>query len=102
MSVDVVDDLHSAEDTAGALALVLEDMLNQTRDVDVDKAITAGLDIDRYRATRATALARVEGWQSYCRPSCGADGEAGKCESEDPTTCGCPCGHADLEEDDES
>lgn len=69
MSCDTVDDLHAAEDAVGAFHQALVEIL-------------AGLDPHTFAHL-------VE---PYCRPSCGfLDG--GECESEDPDTCGCPCGH---------
>lgn len=97
MSNDTVDDLHAAEDYAGSLAAALEELLALTRDVAIDAAVTAGLDLDRYRATRARGVALVDGWGDYCRPTCGAEGDpdSGECTDD---TCGCPCGHRDGSE----
>lgn len=37
----------------------------------------------------------VDRWDSYCRPTCGAEGDPLSEECEEGGTCGCPCGHAD-------
>lgn len=38
----------------------------------------------------------VEAWESYCRPTCGAEGDKNYDECEEGAdTCGCPCGHGE-------
>lgn len=85
MSADTVDDLHAAEDMAGTFANLL------------DRIVKAGhLNGDADLASHAiSAVAQMAG---YCRPTCGAEGDPeGECDSGDPSTCGCPCRHADAE-----
>lgn len=85
MSTDIVDDLHAAEDQAGAgrrlaehVSLVLEDR----------HALFTHDQIDEVRSLLA-ALS-----EPFCRPSCGfLDGR--ECESGGPDNCGCPCGHGE-------
>lgn len=102
MSDDTVDDLHAAEDMASSLAAVLEELLDLTRDTLVDNALTsrlASLDgaerVEQYRKARAVAVARVQEQADYCRPTCGAEGDADSDACTDDT-CGCPCGHTDA------
>lgn len=80
MSMDTVDDLHYAEDTAGTLAHHLRAVLD------------AGLDPDKLGPAWAQAETALGGFDEYCRPTCGArDGD----ECLEGDTCGCLCGHAD-------
>lgn len=69
MSCDTVDDLQYAEDKIGALRQALIEIL-------------AGADPRTFAHLTSP----------YCRADCGFI-EYGECESEDPDTCGCPCGH---------
>lgn len=83
MSVDVVDDLHAAEDMAGLLCSALEQLM----------AAEGGEPNENAEPVWVNARAAVEAWRSYCRPGCGADGVHEDCEDSDPECCGCPCIH---------
>lgn len=71
-------DLECSEDLAAALAHALTAMLDSECGFD---GTTAAID----------ALAEFSG---YCRPSCGYLDD-GECHTEDPTRCGCICGHTE-------
>ena len=78
MSADTVDDLHAAEDAAGALARSGRVVLDAWESGDLAGAVQ-GLAV------------HVEAWEQYCRPTCRWRSE-GECR-DDPGSCGCPCGH---------
>lgn len=90
MSADSVDDLHAAEDMAGTLAAALERLLDTAR--GYNPLVNEG-------EAGTTAKARLVEWDSYCRPTCGAEGDPVEAEEtcDEPDTCGCPCGHTDKE-----
>lgn len=90
MSDDTVDDLHGAEDFAGSCVAVLEEIVREFHDPSGPGAMD-GL------VSRAAVL--VDGWVSYCRPSCGAHGDPEFEDCSEDDCCGCPCGHRDLAED---
>lgn len=77
MTIDLVDDLHQAEDALAALA------------ADVEAYCSTTNPGPRNQLRNAIKEAR-----DYCRGGCGANGEAFQTECDDDT-CGCPCGHVD-------
>lgn len=85
MSIDTVDDLHTAEDFAGTAVLAARGLLAAVVASDVGEPWLQRL---------AEALSRLvqlgAAWDLYCRPSC-TFLDTGECQSGD--TCGCPCGH---------
>lgn len=85
MSTDTVDDLHAAEEMAGRLCAALEALY-----------LTPTDDPLTYEAALDDARAAIRGGETYCRPSC-STGDDGECLEGD--TCGCPCGHADLDDE---
>lgn len=90
MSLDVVDDLHNAEDEIGTLRHVLSIVVARW---DAGMADVKLLDL----MPEAISAARVALAGDYCRPSCygrlatdaapGDDETYGYCDD----TCGCPC-----------
>lgn len=88
MSLDTVDDLLAAEEAAGSLAAALAALLEASPLPNTTSIPT------EYGRARSGALALVSGWSQYCRPTCGAEGDAHSDACSDPT-CGCPCGHTD-------
>ncbi len=92
MSTDTVDDLHEAEDLAMALAH------HAKKVIDFAAAYPwTGLDDapDEVRDALAQLGAFVERAETYCRPSCGAEGEPDSDECENNDWCGCRCGHTE-------
>lgn len=91
MSADIVDDLHAAEDAASTLAFQLAAVLDADAHNNVPPA---------YRhETQLAARATLATWQTYCRPTCQAYGDANACEDDDPECCGCPCDHGSPDEE---
>ncbi len=84
MSADTVDDLHEVEDAWGACTSLLADMLS------------AGLGNPDLNALWGRARQLVMDRATYCRPTCGADGDPTFEGCEEGDSCGCPCGHADA------
>lgn len=86
MSIDTVDDLHAAEDHAGALAHHLRALLAASYNTST---LT--------EAMRLNARAILDTHSGYCRPSCGwldcADDERACLSGGEDDGCGCPCGH---------
>ena len=79
MSMDSVDDLEHAEDMIGSLGSTLKEILlagEQEQELPVRRLVDAA------------ELVKV--WESYCRPTCRAEGEADSDECLDDC-CGCPC-----------
>lgn len=90
MSDDTVDDLHAAEDFAGRAVAALAELL-------AIPLATGRANLSRLIDGTSSAKAVVAFWESYCRPTCGAEGDPDSEECDDD--CGCPCGHADPADD---
>lgn len=90
---DTVDDLHAAEEMASRFAAEAKDLL-----LWIELARQAGARFPLMPSSHGNLKRLVEEWNTYCRPGCGAEGEAGSLDCEEGDTCGCPCGHADPDE----
>lgn len=89
MSIDVIDDLHNAEDRIGLLESVLRELLDEPLMPRLDRVpFTAEEQSYEYAVRNARSAVDFE---EYCRPSCQGGDECGdECGDED---CGCPCSH---------
>lgn len=84
MSLDIVDDLHHAEDTIGTAAAVL------TRLLAVAPAPRMGS--SEYATVIEEARRALADLDGYCRPGCDSiRGDRDTCDDEDQEGCGCPC-----------
>lgn len=91
MSADSVDDIHAAEDFAGAAVACLVKLRNLIVALPTE---TVGA-----RACVSEALALIASWESYCRPTCQADGDPDFEDCDEGEYCGCPCGHTRQDEE---
>jgi len=78
VSMDIVDDLHAAEDLIGELRAALTTALTNDR---IGQGPLRGPD-------RRTLVRLAT--EAYCRPTCGTNGEPHD-DTDEQETCGCPC-----------
>lgn len=85
---DTVDDLHAAEDFAGACIATLRELVVISSKVPLGRLAV----ISELHRISSDAAMLTERWDSYCRPSCNPndDGPHDEVCDEGPT-CGCPC-----------
>lgn len=87
MSMDTVDDLHFAEDTASSAVAALDQLLAALAE---HRPTILRDDLDPLAGAISNARAVVAGWPGFCRPTCRFLDE-GECADGD--CCGCPCDH---------
>ena len=96
MSIDTVDDLHAAEDTASSFAATAAELAERIDRFDEECAAAEHTDTDAawrlFRDIAAELRSVAAIWSHYCRPTCGAEGDPASTDCEDDC-CGCPCGH---------
>lgn len=107
MSMDTVDDLQAAEDTAGLFASILAELLDV-----LDRAAilpgpagleTISLTTENLAELRNRARAVLDAQANACRPTCGweYDDDRDRWDEDEPCefygdgtpACGCPCNH---------
>lgn len=81
MSLDIVDDLHAAEDRIGLLEMALENVLALVPPPII------GCDMEEVRIANAVLA------DPFCRPSCEQEKEWAEDDPgyEHDDCCGCPC-----------
>ncbi len=97
MSADTVDDLQAAEDFAASGVFWIQQLLTTLDGTSPDA--TAFFQALAAKDWVSNARTHVDRWDTYCRPTCTAQGQRGLdvCEEGDGT-CGCPCDHGYFNE----